>query len=300
MVTIVEIDKAFVKREEKRPSRCKSEGSMFPTTSRARRGTVAGGQQTSGQHTSAVTAASLTSTRPARSVTPTQTVKRRTVTGPPQEARRSLLQHMSEDKLIRDEALLQPRTEHVLGHSGDMRPSLLCPEIPKDFKWDTRACRFRSDIGSPTNFIGGNEVVGPTLHADAVEALKEPRERKIMLVLEDQFIAGLQDPSIDRIELTNPIPADLKGLVKNVSDYYGLECIEEETDDQKASRLAGGDEMVTMTLVRTPDSKIPAESLADMVEEQDLEDSDGEDKEKTSNSTGSKGTKTPSKTGDTK
>merc|ERR1719424_2033797 len=101
IVGIQEIEKALRKAERAgRPSRSKSVGSLFPSRQAERRASIAvcSGQQSPED--------SPTPARQARSVTPSQTIKRRSVTGSPQDARRSLLQHMPEDKLIREPALL--------------------------------------------------------------------------------------------------------------------------------------------------------------------------------------------------
>jgi len=52
-----------------------------------------------------------------------------------------------------------------------------------------------------------------------------------------------------------------------VADYYGLFCFEDETEEQKRVRLAGGAELVNISLLRRPDSKIPEKSLSKMCED---------------------------------
>jgi len=264
-VSVTEIEKALRKAERAgRPSRSQSIGTLFPIKEGVRRrGTVAVPPQG--------TAESLTSSssRQARSVTPTRTVKRKSVTGSPDDTRQSLLRHTPEDQLITDEVLQtflnKPRTEYV---RGDMRPSLF-PEVPSDMKWDgifTKPLRLRSH--SCENDTGQEaKLSGVALDTAAVAALQNERERRVLLALEENVISGLQDSSIDRIELTTPIPKDLQGLVQNLADYYGLQYEVGETPDQ---------DTVNMILLRTPDSRIRSSSLAKMCEEKDKDRGDGE------------------------
>merc|ERR1712023_170507 len=107
------------------------------------------------------------------------------------------------------------------------------------------------------------QPAGPVLSEAAAAALKEPGERSLLLTLEESIISGLQDDAIDRIELTTPIPVNLKSLVEDVAAYYGLKPEVKENEESS--------ETVTMTLLRTPESKIAEVSLAKMCEEKEAE-----------------------------
>jgi ribosomal protein L40E len=251
-VTIQEIEQAL-RKAEKMATRRKSELFQNATSSGPRRGTIA----VAANDTIEGTAESLMSEQPARAITPSRTTKRRSVTGSPSDSRKSLLRHIDEDELIRDEQLLIPRTTTV---RGDMRPSLLPPEIaevlPPGTKWDTRPLRQRSGISSGAedeDAKDGDAKSSPALDDGAIAALDKDVERELLLALEENIISGLNDSSINRIEPT-PIPKALQGLVQNLGDYYFLKVEVEDNDD----------ETVKMTLYKTEDSRLRSAPLSKM------------------------------------
>jgi len=161
-----------------------------------------------------------------------------------------------------------------------MRPSEAIPEVPADVVWDRKPLFARENLdnllsssvlrwfgndraGSAASDGGGTapEAFGPTPSDPApegalTEALKGERERNFLLALEENVISGLQDSTIDRIELTTGIPKDLEGLVRNLAEYYGLQP---EVDEG-----ASANSTVKMTLVRTESSRIRAVTLAQL------------------------------------
>lgn len=194
--------------------------------------------------------AARSATPPARSATPSQTVQRKTVSGTPQDTRRSLLRHLDEDKLV-DEDLLPKDTMLV---------------APDDITWDRRPLRQRSSTEQCVAAAAANEEDGSpknseyvALDAATVAALHHPRERRFLLALESSIISSLQNSMIDRIELTTPLPPDLRSLIHSVADYFGLQRVIDQVPDQK--------DRVKITLLRTTASRVPDRTLARMCEE---------------------------------
>ncbi|CAE8712903.1 unnamed protein product [Polarella glacialis] len=101
----------------------------------------------------------------------------------------------------------------------------------------------------------------PELDASVIAALKTPKERNFLLKLESHIVSNLQSDKIERIKLTTPIPPKLRFLVHLLADYFGLHRIV----DQKP----GEPQKATMTLLRTPNTRIPALSLAAICDELD-------------------------------
>merc|ERR1712070_425474 len=186
----------------------------------------------------------FTSGQPTRNATPSRTAKRRSVTGSPDDARRSLLRHVPEEALIREEPLLEclakPRTEYVI-QEGDVRASLF-PEVPNDPRWrweDPRPLRERSRGGTVIGDARDDKqsTTSKVLDPAVAAALENERERIFLLALEENIISGLQDSSIDRIELTTPIPKDLQSLVGHLAEYYGLKSEVAESSEEDAVNM---------------------------------------------------------------
>jgi ribosomal protein L40E len=227
--------------------------------------------------------------RKVRSATPTRTTKRRSVSGTPEDTRTSILRHTNARDLFTHKELrdhIENHTEYItpdVPPDSEYHPNNI-PEVPLDIKWDRQPLRNRSGFkdnfdriweGTPQEAKASEESSRPRpsepfLNEAAAEALKSEREKRFLLALEENVIAGLQDSSIDRIELTTPIPKDLQGLVENLADYYSLKYeVNEPTDDE---------DNVNMTLLRTDDSKVRTVSLAKMCEEpgEKTEDEEGD------------------------
>lgn len=175
-----------------------------------------------------------------RNATPSRTTNRRTITASPEDARRSMG--------FLDQAV-QLHDEHVMQTS---RPSdLSIPAVPQNFRWDgltSSSKYFREDSESP------DSTAERQLSDAARAAFGNEGEKKLLLTLEENIIAGLNDSAIDKIELTTPIPLDLKGLVEDVAAYYGLSPVVVETNN----------DTVTMNLLRSSASRIHPVSLASM------------------------------------
>lgn len=257
---LTEIENALQRRVDR-----KSAGTLFAprATAPRRRGTVGSSAPPPRSRASAETMTSPRDGLNARSVTPTQTRRRMSVSGSPEDSRRSLLRHIPEDKLIREEKLLVPRTEYV---KGDMRATALCPEVEPGIKWDRRPNRERSQRPDEEVWTGEPRLSGVALDPAAVAALQNERERMLLLALEENIISGVQDASIDRIELTTPIPKDLQALVQHIADYYMLQYEIAENNEE---------ETVNMTLLRTPESRVRSISIAKMCEAKGDQQGDG-------------------------
>ncbi|CAK9058970.1 unnamed protein product, partial [Durusdinium trenchii] len=120
-----------------------------------------------------------------------------------------------------------------------------------------------SSTAAPAAVVGTATAL-PELDGMVMLALKSPKERSFLLKLESHIINNLQSGTIERIKLTTPMPPKHRKLVHMVSDYFGLHRIvdKEEGEEKKA----------TMTLLKMPQTRIPARSLSVICTELDDED----------------------------
>eukprot|EP00434_Breviolum_minutum_P019910 symbB.v1.2.017566.t1/scaffold1365.1/size229487/13 len=118
----------------------------------------------------------------------------------------------------------------------------------------------QADTGEP----GTLASTTPELDGLVILALKSQKERNFLLKLESHIINNLQSGTIERIKLTTPMPPKLRKLVHMVSDYFGLHRMvdKEEGEEKKA----------TMTLLKTPQTRIPVRKLSVICTELDDED----------------------------
>ncbi|CAK0840746.1 unnamed protein product, partial [Prorocentrum cordatum] len=121
------------------------------------------------------------------------------------------------------------------------------------------------DAWAPEGAAGEAAVAGwpggppPELDQSVTEALGNLRERNFLLKLENHIINNLKNDKIERIRLTTPIAPNLRFLVHLVADYFGLERIVDSGP--------GGKKKATMTLLKTPTSRIPERTLAAMCQD---------------------------------
>lgn len=120
-----------------------------------------------------------------------------------------------------------------------------------------------SGIGVRSTMIQVNETLQKRIDPSLISALQQgPRDRTFLLRIEKQLIGYIMhQPTQDQIRLPTPFPPYQRMLVHRLADYFGFARIVEKK---------GHPQEANITLIKTPESRVPDKSLLMVCEEMNL------------------------------